>query len=790
MRTPSRPILIAALVLSLVASACGGIETLTTDQALDRLNIATSRVYDARGNVIAHLHGEVNRQAVSLSEIPEHVRDAVIAIEDQRFWSHQGLDLRSIARAATANFRRAENGGRIEGGSTISQQLAKLLYFEEPDRTLARKLAEAQATIQLELAYSKRDILEMYLNTIYLGRGMYGLETAARSYFRKGIEDLTLSEGAFLAGIIHLPARYEWSESDSPERRRERAADALRRRNVVLHRMEHLGYIPPEEADRARAEPLEVSPATETRWGHPYFVDLVLRQLGVLRNSQSDALDPRFDFLGTSFRERCQNVYSGGLGIYTTLDPQAQAAAEQAMEDVLPDMEKMSAALAAVEPRTGYIRALIGGRDYYPDCREDDNSPTCTLAKNNLALGVKGGGTGRSAGSAFKTFVLAAALERGIPLYAAYDGSVYTQPLGGGADWHVTNYDGSGTGAMTLMDGTARSVNAVYARLLVDGVGDADPFLGSERVAQISRRMGIGFPTPEELQQRCGADYGLSDRCIPADDTPAIALGAKEVSPLDMASAYATLANDGLRVEPVAIARIEDASGQLLYQAEPDRLQALAPGVARGVTHALQQVITGGTGTRARLDRPAAGKTGTSQMWRDAWFAGYTPHLAAAVWVGNATALEPMTPANGYPIRVVGGTYPSQVWGGFMQGALEGVPPRDFPAPPGVLFHASAIPLDELEEDDTDDPDAEEIDPDAEPEMTEPPAGTVPSVVGMSFGSARQAIRAAGFNPVVQRGCDPTGEARLHVVYAQSPESASEAPPGATVTAFYQGGAC
>ena len=264
-------------------------------------SMMTSTGSDMARFMIAHLHGEVNREAVPLTSIPEHVRNAVLAIEDHRFWTHQGLDLRSIARAATANFRSSEDGGRIEGGSTISQQLAKLLYFPEPDRTLARKVAEAQVTLQLERAYTKTEILEMYLNTIYLGRGAYGLETAAQSYFGKPARHLTLAEGAFLAGIIHLPARYEWSESDPPERRTQRRADAERRRAVVLDRMYQLGYVSEVEAEDAKAEPLGLLPRTEARWDHPYFVDFVLRQLGVLRNSESDVLDPRYDFLGATF---------------------------------------------------------------------------------------------------------------------------------------------------------------------------------------------------------------------------------------------------------------------------------------------------------------------------------------------------------------------------------------------------------------------------------------------------------------------------------------------------------
>jgi penicillin-binding protein 1A len=796
------PSLAVALLVCVLATGCGRLESLSTAEALERLTVATSKVYDAKGEVIADLHGEINRDITKLNQIPKHVRDAVVAVEDERFWQHQGLDLRSITRAVTSNFR-SDTG--TQGGSTISQQLAKNLYFgcisdlqdcegdRRPVKSLARKIAEARVTWQLERQYTKTEILEMYLNTIYLGRGRYGVETAAQTYFGKSVSDLDLAEGAFLAGLIHEPARYEWSPSDPPERRKSRAADAKTRRNYVIDRMVKTHVISTTRAANAKRAPLLVQPIGESRWEHPYFVDLVLRQLGVLRNNRTQVLDPRFDFLGTTPQERSKNVYLGGLRIYTTLDPRAQVAAEDAVK-LLPDgLDRLSVALAAIEPSTGYVRALIGGRDYYPDCEKkaDQKTDLCRLAKLNLAIGQYGGGSGRQAGSSFKPFVLTAALERGIPLYATYPSDPFTYPIENSAPWKVDNYDGAGGGNLTVVDGTARSVNAVYARLEVEGVGDGDAFDGAARVAETARRMGISFPTPEQLKDRCGKNYLKVDSCIPADRVPAIALGAKEVDPFDMASAYSALANDGTRVEPTAIVRIEDADGRVVYDADPARVRAVAPGVARGVTYALQQVFNRGTGTAAKLDRPSAGKTGTSQGWRDAWLAGYTPQLAAVVWVGNpcpspCSGIESMVPSNGYPRRITGGSYPAQIWHAFMTGALAKVKPTDFRPPPSVLFRGGARV-------------AESPDPSAspdgsgdsdEPDETDAPSGTVPSVIGQSFGDAGSTLRNAGYDPQAVRGCDPDRSADLHEVYSQTPDAGDEALAGTTVTFYYEAGDC
>ena len=781
MKIHGRKLILVAFALVL-ATACGQLEPLSTREALERLTVATSKVYDARGHVIANLHGEINRDIAPLELIPRHVRNAVVAIEDVRFWQHQGIDLRSITRAALSNLRTGPDAQRLQGGSTLSQQLAKNLYFPRPARTLSRKVAEAQVTWQLERQYTKQQILEMYLNTIYLGRGLYGFETAARSYFGKPAAELTLPEGAFLAGLIHEPGRYAWDAGDPPARQKERQDAARARRDTVIRRMKRLNMITPQQEATALGTRLRVSPTGERQWQHPYFVDLVLRELGVLRG-RSQRLDPRYNFLGGSFEERSRNVYRGGLRIYTALDPRAQQAAESAVETVLPkNLERLSAALVAIEPRTGYIRALVGGREYYPNCPPPTNgattaaSPACRLGKVNLALGSSGGGSGRQPGSSFKPFVLAAALERGISLHQPYASDPFTYDYTGG-QWKVSNYDGAGGGPMTIVDGTARSVNAVFARLEIDGVGEGDGIKGASYVAGVARRLGIEFPTREQLQVRCGDQYLKRDACLAADDTPAIALGAKEVSPINVATAYATFANDGVRVEPTSIVRITDAKGRLLYRANPQQLRAIPSGVARGITDTLRQVVQRGTGTRAAIDRPAAGKTGTSQQWRDAWFDGYVPQLAAAVWVGNpcpppCARIESMTPANGYPYRVVGGTLPAMIWHNFMSAALRGVPVRDFPPPPTVLFTGSAIAVA------TATPDLGDYD------------GYVPDVIGDRFTRAESELRRSGYGSRSAEGCDRSGEFDAREVFAQDPGPGAAAPAGTVVSLVYQSERC
>lgn len=850
--------LVAITALLLVASACGQLQPLTTEQALERLNIASTKLYAADQSLIANLHGEINRDIIKLDDIPVNVRDAAIAIEDERFWRHSGLDARSISRAVVSNI---ENKSGVQGGSTITQQLAKNIYFAVPERTVKRKLSEAKITVQIEREYDKRRILEMYLNTIYFGRGAYGIQTAARSYFHKDAKDLSLADGAFLAGLIHEPGRYNFSSTDPPMKRKERSEAVTGRRSVVLAKMKSLGMITDEELQGADSEALKIYDPTESNWDHPYFTDMVLRQLGVLRNSRS-GLDERFNFLGTTFEERAKNVYRGGLRIYTSLDPSAQAAAEEAVAKILPDkLSRLSASLVAVEPSTGYIRALVGGRDYYPtDCAEDENPdrPVCKLAKVNLALGNYGGGSGRQPGSSFKPIVLASALERGVSLRTTYSGAPFEARYGGGQIWKVRNYEGS-SGQVNLVEATVNSVNAAYAHLEVDGVGDGDALLGSRRVADMARRMGINFPSRAQVKAACGKNYNQTGGCTAADDVPAIALGAKEVSPLEMASAYSTFANDGVHMKPEAIVRITDATGKVLYDVNEQSgraTQAMAGKVAWAALGAMTQVVERGTGVKAQLGRQAAGKTGTSQQWRDAWFVGMVPQLTASVWVGNpiptSSGIEEMTPSNGYPFKVVGGSFPAMIWQYFMSKALADIPAERFPPVPSeFLFATETAPPDVLV------PNVLALDrgaaidaltkegfsvsetecyaptvaegivvkqtpaggalspkgssvaicisvqtlpaqispgPDARTprpiNTAEPVDGTVPNVVGESTARAISLIRQAGFVADSRRECDPSNSTEAGRVWKQSPSGGTTARRGSSVSVWSNPAGC
>lgn len=423
---------------------------------------------------------------------------------------------------------------------------------------------------------------------------------------------------------------------------------------------------------------------------------------------------------------------------------------------------------------------------------------------------------------------------------------------------------------MDLVEGTVSSVNAVFAHLMIDGVGDGNARAGSRRVASLVRKMGIPFATEQELREKCKASYGRTDRCIAADDVPSIALGAREVAPLDMAVAYATFANEGMHVEPTAIVRITDATGKTLFEANPRRQRALPRGVALGVSHVLTQVIQRGTGTKARLGRSAAGKTGTSQEWRDAWFAGYVPQLSTVIWVGNPISVlrkerrcrlappdkipggchepESMTPGNGYPFRVVGGTFPAMIWQYYMTKALANVPAKPFPPPPSQFFvsQAGATPspgplapvpdvLGQSKEDAIESlkgagytvQETKCVDPSgnfsagtvvrqspaggveygtglavticvAVAELPTPAArigrdddgGTVPAVVGASRAQARASIRSAGLDADDVGECDPNGAAATGRVWRQSPGAGTKLPAGSTVTVWYQPASC
>ena len=570
-----------------------------------------SRVLAADGSLLAVLYDE-NRAPIPLHEVPDVLVDAVIATEDQAFYDHNGIDLRAIARAAVAN---AREGGIEQGGSTITQQLVKKTYLA-PDRTIERKIREAAMALRLEEELGKDGILERYLNTVYFGAGAYGARAAAERFFGKPVGDLDIAEAALLAGLIASPERFD--PFDDPD-----AARA--RRSMVLGRMVEEGYITAEQAGQAMAAPLPDVPAAPSQAPPNYFVEEVKRVL--LR-------DPR---LGDTQQERFDLLFRGGVQIHTTLDPWVQRAAEEAVRTQLP-ASPFSAALVALDPTTGAVRAMVGG-------------PGLEDLRYNLATQGQ-----RQTGSTFKVVGLTTAIEAGYSPEAAVDGSApCTFPMPDGQEpWSVGNYGGERGGVMTLRQATEKSLNCAYAQLAMA--------VGADRIAGMSERLGI-------------------TRELPA--VPSLALGTASVSPLEMATVAATLAADGVRRDPYIVSRVVDRHGDTVLEADPDPRQAVPAQVARTSIDVLRGVIQRGTGRAADPGRPAFGKTGTNQEWRDAWFVGAVPQLATAVWMGHPDGQVSMR-VDGRP--VTGGSWPAQIWGTFMRTALAPWAVIDFPPPDRALW--------------------------------------------------------------------------------------------------------
>jgi len=731
-RSPARRLRATGLgaVLALLLSGCG-LPNLDEERAADTSLPQTSFVYDADGRLLTALHAEQNRVLIPPGRIPQSVKDAVVAVEDQRFWTHAGIDLKALLRAAYAN---ATEGRVVQGGSTITQQYIKNTIVG-PERTIQRKVREALLAYQLERRLSKEQILGRYLNAVYFGRGAYGIQQAARSFFSRPARRLTLPQSALLAGLIASPATFD--PVDHPEA-------ALARRNEVLQRMRQQGMLDAAAYADARRTPIRLNLEEEvTRYPAAHFVEYVKSLiLG----------DRRF---GQTYTQRYNLLFGGGLRIETTIDLDLQRAAEEAIDGILAQPGDPYGSLVAIDPRTGAIRAMVGGRDFF--ATEDDDP----FAQVNLATG---GITGRQAGSAFKPFALVGALESGISPQQVYAGGTSitmsdpvcrTSPT---EPWRVENYEGSSYGSLTLEQATIQSVNVVYAQLIRD--------IGPDRVVEVAKRMGIRSP----LRAYCSA-----------------VLGSNEVSPLDMAAAYGTLANEGVRVPPVAIARITDASGKVLYDANPRQIQAVEPGVAWTTSQILRKVILYGTGRSANIGRPAAGKTGTAQQWRDAWFVGYVPQLVAATWVGFPSGQISMVPPT-TRIRVTGGSFPAQIWRAFMQVATEDMPVLDFDRPESDVVtlavdttrsciataHTPPEVVKVVQYPSGTEP--TEFCPDPAP----PPLTEVPSVIGLPV------LEAADVLGAVALGIDPTEEyvpgARDGTVLRQDPAPGDEVAEGTAVS--------
>lgn len=569
------------------------------DLANDILPPASSQIYDINGNEIANVHAAENRRPVKIEQVPKDLQNAFVAVEDNRFYEHSGVDPRGIMRALYANIR---GRGVSEGGSTITQQLAKNAYLTQ-DRTITRKIQEVFLALQLERQYTKQEILEMYLNQIYFGQGAYGVQAAAQTYFGKDVDKLTLNECAMLAGIPKSPNYY------SPANNMQ-AAQA--RKAVVLDQMAKYGYIANSQAQKTKQEQLTlVKPvAKEKDNTAAYFIDYVTQIL--IDKYGADA------------------VYKEGLKIYTTLDMDMQKAAEAAVKK-LPTyrtdgngVQQPQAAIVAIDPHNGYIKAMVGGRG--------------TDQFNRATMAV------RQPGSAFKPFVFAAALEEHFtPNTVINDAPI---DIGG---WRPQNDSGSFSGKVTMREVAQHSINVPTVKIAQK--------IGIDKPIYYAQAMGISTFVLDGAQN---------------DKQLATALGGmtKGVTPLEITSAYGTFANKGVHVEPVVIVKVLDRNGKVLEQSEPKQNSVISANSAVELTDMLQTVIKNGTGRKADIGRPAAGKTGTTSNYHDAWFVGYTPDLVAGVWIGN----DDNTPMHG----VMGGQLPAEIWKAFMQKALAQTPAKNF----------------------------------------------------------------------------------------------------------------
>ena len=595
--------------------------------------VQTTFVYDRTGRLLSTIHGSVDRTLIPLRQMPAHTRDAVIAVEDARFYEHSGVDLRGTIRAAWADL---VAGDAVQGGSTITQQLVKRIYaglyvegengvidYVTPPRTIKEKVREVLLAMKAERTLSKDEILERYLNTVYFGHGAYGIEAAAQTYFDIPARRLSVLQSATLAGILTAPEAYD--PIDHP-------FDAKFRRDFALDRMVRYGYLEAAEAGRLQQKPccgipLDALEGRDAQLDAPgnseYFVQYV-----------REALTDRF---GSA------DVYGGGLRVRSTLDLDLETAAEDAIAGHLPSPGDPGASLVAIDPSTGQILAMAGGRDF---------------STSQLNLATFKGGTGRQAGSAFKAFTLAEAMDQHFDLDSRWYGPntiTIDDPICADRDgelWQPENAEAGG-GTYTLRSATANSVNTVFAQLVVE--------LGPTNVVEMAHRLGIRSRLPAVCS---------------------VTLGSVAVNPLEMTNAYATLAAGGIRHRSTPLLQVRSPGGRSEPGLASKGKRVVDQNVAALVSDTLQDVLEYGTGASAKLSRwVAAGKTGTAQDNVDAWFCGYTMEIASCVWVGYPKGQIPLEDVEGVPL-VYGGTIPAAIWHDFMEIAMAGVEdPQAFPVP-------------------------------------------------------------------------------------------------------------
>ena len=603
-----------------------------------------SVLYDSSGRLIGPLPAVENRSQVTLDQIPALVKQTILAVEDENFYTHKGVNVRATLRALSADV----GAGSVEqGGSTITMQLVKIA-LPAGERDLKRKTQEAFLAWRLEDTMTKDEIFERYLNSVYFGNGAYGVQAAAETYFGENIGQLDWPQAALLASIISSPRDYD--PFVNPQL-------SLERRHLALQRLVETGDLSQAAADLYAFTPLPSQPSLVAAPPKDYFLEEVKQRL---------LDDPSFN-LGDDYTTRYNAVFGGGLRIYTTLDPAQELKAVAARNDTLPsndpgiDGEEAqqglfvirgttqdtdtacprlndgqghclgTIAMVSVEPSSGAVRSLVGG-------------PGFENWKYDLATQAT-----RQPGSSMKAFVLATALEQGITVDDTISGSSCSIKNPGGTP-NPYSQKGEG-GTASLVKQTAGSVNCAFLRL--------GQIVGIDKVIDQARRMGI---------------------TAPLQNVVSFPLGVNPISPLEMAGAYAAIDNEGVYNQPYFIDKITDAAGNVIYQHEADPQRVMSEQSARQEIVALQAVVTGGTATRARLsDRPAAGKTGTTDKHGDAWFIGFTPQLTTAVWMGSPESVVPMNNVGG--INVFGGTFPALVWHNFMEQAMDGLPVENFTAP-------------------------------------------------------------------------------------------------------------
>lgn len=580
-------------------------------------------IYDVHKREYTRLFVE-NRLEVSLQKIPDLMKKAIINVEDNRFYEHAGIDFKSIGRAIWVDIR---GGGYIEGASTITQQLARNVLLTQK-KALTRKIQEVFLAVNIEQNYTKDEILERYMNQICFGHGIYGVEAASRLFFGKSVTELQLHQMALLAGIPKNPTGY--SPYFNPVAAKERRA-------LVLDQMVKYGSITREQANATNNLPLDIIPLSAAKRRAPFFTDYIIQRLhGII---EEDALR------------------TGGYKIYTTLDPEMQQAAEYAtttLQGGTPDTNKVlqpQMCIVAIDPRNGYIKAMVGGRDY-----------SNTQLNRTTSL--------RQPGSAMKPFVYTTAIDSReyTPSTIMVDEELkFNTPQG---VWKPANYDKKFRGELSLRQALENSINTIAIKL-VDS-------LGASRIIKYARQMGLKSLVLSTHSTHNDLNYS------------SLALGGltNGVTPIELASAYTPLANQGIYAEPLAVLEVRDSDGNIIFSDHSHQQVAIPETTAYLVTDMLKGVIIRGTGQGAMIDRPAAGKTGTTSNYTNAWFVGYTPDLLASVWIGN----DAQNTAVKIGDRVLGSSNAAQIWRVFMSKALAHTPPSDFIVPPGIVSGIEICP--------------------------------------------------------------------------------------------------